>query len=101
MNRNANSRFARGSAVYACRCCGRNTRSAGRGDNEHARLCAECFDLAGEENSLSDTGEFYDSIPNVLALIKAVQDKGGNAGVWNHLKEAARLLTNVEASSAA
>lgn len=80
------NRFEKGSAVYACRCCGRNTRSTGRGDNELVRLCAECYDLAGEENSLSDTGDFYDSKENVLAMIAAVEAKGGNARCWAELK---------------
>lgn len=80
------NRFERGSAVYACRCCNRNTRSTGRGDNELIRMCAECFDLGGEENHLSDCGEFYDKAVNVLALIAAVATKGGNAAPWNELK---------------
>lgn len=84
-----NSHFARGSGVYACRCCGRSTRSTGRGDNENVSLCAECFDLAGEENSLSDNGEFYSSREEVLRLIEAVAQKGGNASHWGHLKTAA------------
>lgn len=51
------SRFAKGSAVYVCRVCKRATRQTGRNDNEHAQLCAQCYDLAGEENHLLDTGE--------------------------------------------
>jgi hypothetical protein len=47
--------------VYACGCCKRLTRQTGRGDNEFTGLCAECYDLAGEENSLSDTGALYDA----------------------------------------
>ena len=86
----SNSHFARGSAVYGCRCCGRVTRSTGRGDNENVQLCAECFDLAGEENSLSDTGEFYASKAEVLRLIEAVAAKGGVASHWDHLKTAAQ-----------
>lgn len=80
------SRFQRFSAVYACGCCDRATRATGRGDNENVKLCAECFDLAGEVNSLSDTGDFYESVDNVLAMIAAVADKGGNAAVWDELK---------------
>lgn len=86
------NRFRRGSGLYACRCCGRNTRATGRGDNEHVLLCAECFDLGGEENHLSDTGTLYDSPDNVLALIAAVSNMGGNAACWDELKaEALRL----------
>ena len=83
------NRFARGSGVYACRCCNRNTRSTGRGDNELIRLCAECYDLGGEENSLSDSGEFYAGPAEVLRLIGEVAAKGGNAAHWAELKAAA------------
>lgn len=89
----ANSHFKRGSAVFNCRSCGRATRATGRGDNEHALMCAECFDLGGEENHLSDSGKFYGSPQNVLALIKSVADKGGNASRWDDLKaEAEKAL---------
>lgn len=87
------NRFERGSAVYECRTCGRNTRSTGRGDNELIHLCAECYDLGGEENHLSDNGKFYDSPENVLNMIAFVAAKGGNASVWNDLKaEATKRL---------
>ena len=82
----ANSHFKRGSAVFNCRCCGRATRATGRGDNEFVQLCAECYDLAGEENHLSDNGKLYDSPENVLGLIKSVAEKGGNASRWDDLK---------------
>jgi len=82
MTKNA-SHFAHGSAVYKCGCCGHNTRSTGRGDNENAELCAMCYDLAGEENSLSDNGEFYSSPAQILAMINAVK---GDASCWAELK---------------
>jgi hypothetical protein len=31
------------------------TRSTGRGDNEYNKTCAECYDLAGLENHISDS----------------------------------------------
>lgn len=81
------NRFERGSGLYACRCCKRNTRSTGRGDNELVKLCEDCFDLAGEENHYSDSGgEFYDRPEVVLGMIKSVADKGGDASVWAELK---------------
>lgn len=48
------SHFARGSGCYTCRCCGKRTRSTGRGDNEHQLVCAACYDLAGIENEHAD-----------------------------------------------
>lgn len=53
------NRFTRGSACYACRCCKRQTRDTGRGDNEGVRLCVDCFEIAGMENGLSDSGLEY------------------------------------------
>lgn len=84
-----NSHFQRGSAVYECRCCTRRTRSTGNGDNEHVLLCAECYDLASEENSLSDTGDFYASPARILEMIDTVAAKGGKVACWDHLKETA------------
>jgi hypothetical protein len=84
------NRFAKGSAVYTCRCCNRSTRSTGRGDNELLRMCAECYDLGGEENSLNDSGEFYQGPAAVLRMIEAVVAKGGDASNWDHLKTAAQ-----------
>ncbi len=54
MNKAANARFAKGSAVYSCRCCKRKTRATGNNDNEHVRLCVQCYDLAGIENAVLD-----------------------------------------------
>lgn len=65
MNRNAN-RFQRGSGCFKCECCERMTRSTGRGDNEHARLCAQCYDAGGAENHHSDNHDFM--VPFVACL---------------------------------
>lgn len=81
------NRFERGSGMYACRLCGRNTRSTGRGDNEGVRLCEECFELAGEENHLSDNGgTFYGPAEEILSMIASIARKGGDASKWDHLK---------------
>ena len=85
------NRFTRGTAAYKCRCCGRSTRDTGRGDNELMRMCAECFDLGGEENHLNDTGKFYDSKQNVLSMIAFIESKGGDASCWDELKAKASV----------
>jgi hypothetical protein len=89
-----NSRFQKGSAMYACRCCKRNTRSTGNGDNENVLLCVDCVDLAGEENSVSDSGEFYASPAEVLGMIASVVSHGGDASCWDELKAKAEALAN-------
>jgi len=48
--------FQRGSGVFTCQCCGRRTRITTQ-DVDH--ICAECYDLAGLENTLSDEGPEY------------------------------------------
>jgi len=57
------SRFGNG-GCYVCNVCGKKTRSTGRGDNEFVGLCADCYDIAGLENMVSDgnmTQEEFDS----------------------------------------
>lgn len=77
------------SGVYACCCCSRNTRQTA-GDNDALDLCAQCYDLAGEENSLSDSGEFYQGAQWVLDCIAELSNlKGANASKWDDLKAAA------------
>jgi hypothetical protein len=76
MTRSTNSNFGtRG--TYACACCQHVTRSTGRGDNENAGLCAVCYDLGGESNSLSDTGEFYTSARSVRSDFDALAARVG------------------------
>lgn len=49
--------FQRGSSVYTCRCCGRSTRASRDMSEGDIQLCAQCYELAGWENTLSDMGE--------------------------------------------
>jgi hypothetical protein len=84
------NRFARGSAAYHCRVCGRLTRSTGRGDNELVRLCEQCYDLGGEENHLSDTGSLYSSPQAVLEMIESLDARGADTTAWSELKAAAQ-----------
>ena len=68
-NRNP-SHFQRGSGCYVCSSCGKRTRSTGRGDNEHAGVCATCYDEGGMENDHSDQGHptFHEDCPTCRAL---------------------------------
>lgn len=47
--------FAKGSGVYICRICGKQTRETGEGESD-VRLCVDCWDSAGQENCHSDDG---------------------------------------------
>lgn len=72
-----NNRFQKGSGVFTCRTCKHNTRDTG-GDNTDVRLCSLCWDLAGEENHILDTGgKTYDSAENVKALLAALDKQSG------------------------
>lgn len=72
------SRFQQGSGCFICRVCKRNTRSTGRGDNEHVTLCEQCFDLSGEVNALSDMGELC-SLAGARSSMKFLTAKGIDA----------------------
>lgn len=50
----ANKSFRRGQSTYTCRCCGRVTRDTN--SEGSIELCAQCYELAGLENELSDYG---------------------------------------------
>lgn len=89
-------RFAKGSAVYVCRICGRKTRSTGRGDNENVRLCEACFCLGEQANELSDRGRLSTAPADVLALISAVAAKGGCIDAWRDLTAAAEAALGYE-----
>ena len=65
------SRFQKGSGCYTCTCCKKLTRSTGRGDNEMAKMCADCFDLAGIENYTMDN-TVEDAKENYGAEVKAI-----------------------------
>lgn len=71
------ARFQKGSGVYTCRMCSHNTRDSG-GDGAGVRLCDICYELAGEDNSISDTGELYDarSTREMLALLDTRRGNG-------------------------
>ncbi len=71
-----NARFQRGSGVYTCRSCGHNTRDTG-GDGAGVRCCDICYELAGEENSISDTGKTYGSAESVANMLAALDRRNG------------------------
>lgn len=75
----AASLFTKGSGVYECGCCGRKTRSTGRGDNENCELCEACFDLAGFENAWQDGNHAERDTPECERLYAEIIAKGGDA----------------------
>ena len=79
------NRFIKGAGgVYKCRCCGRGTRSTGNGDNEHVKLCEQCYEMGGIENSIED-GNYEDEtgkaklIEEIKALAAVITARGGKA----------------------
>jgi len=73
------NRFTKGHSVYTCRLCTRRTRQTGRGDNEMIDLCAECFDLGGLENMITDGHALSDHDVDVVHRLRAIiASKGGN-----------------------
>ena len=72
-----NNRFQKGSGMYQCVSCKRNTRSTGRGDNENLRMCEECYDIAGIENQIADQGSTPELIAEIERLKTQCIAKGG------------------------
>lgn len=54
------SKFVKGSSTFKCSQCDRLTRFTGD-QSVDAKICPQCWDLAGYENQLSDDGELDDS----------------------------------------
>lgn len=76
------NKFQSRSSTYKCRSCGHNTRNV-EGDEAEVRLCLACYTLAGEDNCLSDTGEFY-SLHSVKQMIERL-DRQCGAGTAKRL----------------
>lgn len=71
------NRFQKGSGLYTCRSCQRQTRSTGNGDNEHIRLCEECYELAGYDNAYSDGCAEPSYLENARRYFARCVAKGG------------------------
>ncbi len=80
------NRFIKGSGLYRCRCCDRNTRSTGNGDNEHVQLCVDCYDLAGYENMVSDGEELTSDIKSdIINVVAHLAKLGAKVDQWDEL----------------
>jgi hypothetical protein len=71
--------FTVGSGCYVCRSCGRKTRDDGNGDSVGSKLCTECYDFAGIENTISDDGATPELIAELAELNKRIIAKGGRS----------------------
>jgi hypothetical protein len=75
-------RTLRGKSTYNCGCCKRLTRNTG--DEGGVDLCAECYELAGTENEISDNGGLvYTKKESVKHWLDSLTKKGVDvASVW-------------------
>jgi hypothetical protein len=73
------SHFQRGAGIYHCRSCTRNTR--GSGDCVSAKLCEQCFEIAGYDNQLNDSGEVATADERKLlnGYLAIIAERGGDA----------------------
>lgn len=71
-----NSRFQRSSGTYKCSCCGHRTRDTG-GGGAFVGSCDLCYDLAGEENSVSDTGELSNNPAYIKGELAKLDQRNG------------------------
>jgi hypothetical protein len=75
--------FRKGSAVYKCNVCGRGTRDTGV-QSLGNKLCPQCYELAGIENSISDGYETMETMGDTIRRYVAdIVAKGGNVSDWN------------------
>lgn len=73
--------FRRGSSTYKCNVCGRGTRDVG--DNGSCRLCPQCYELAGEENGISDGHYTLAERKAVIQeFVNEIKAKGGDVSTW-------------------
>lgn len=84
--------FHRGSSVLTCRCCARKTRDVGNGD-----ICAQCFDLAGIDNEISDGhATAAERAAEVSDLVADLQSKNVDVvAAWGDLIERCGLTLAV------
>lgn len=72
-----NARFQRGSAVYTCAVCKKQTRETGDGESSTG-LCRRCFDMAGRENEIADC----DQDEKARLIEEFVRDFGQQPDSW-------------------
>lgn len=68
------SKFAKGQSTFTCRCCKRLTRDTG--GEGGVELCAQCYELAGLENELSDYGVSKDLVQSAVVYFEQLMEKG-------------------------
>jgi hypothetical protein len=88
-----NARFQRGSGLFVCNSCGRETRDTGH-DGAVNHMCCFCWDLAGEDNSLSDNGKLYDegSTRNAVAALTTYIGSARVGELFPNVLAALRIL---------
>lgn len=65
-------------AVYVCETCSRKTRHNGS-QSMGSKLCAQCFELAGLSNEISDGHQTKAELhPQIDRLLAEIRSKGGN-----------------------
>jgi len=75
-------KFYRGSSVFKCKVCGRGTRDTGV-QSAGNKICPQCFELAGLENSISDGHESRADVLGYIArLVADIEEKGGDTSDW-------------------
>lgn len=85
------NRFTKGIGLYKCRSCERSTRDTGHGDNEHLRLCVECFDLSGLENTVLDGGDLTaGDKASIISAVEFLASKGARVSQWDDLLQQAK-----------
>lgn len=72
-----NRRFRKGSGVYKCISCGRQTRETGQ-DESRNNLCLPCYEVGGLENAYFDGGLTWEQFEAEVAPFVAA---GGRVSI--------------------
>jgi hypothetical protein len=76
------NKFYRGSATFKCDACGRGTRDTGV-QSLGNKLCPQCYELAGIENSISDGHTtLAEERATIDAYMTTVAERGGDVSTW-------------------
>jgi hypothetical protein len=74
---NSHNKFAHGSGCYTCTVCGRKTRQTNP-DAAGLRQCAECYEVGGLENAVSDGHDTDGKMQaRIVELNEVIKSKGG------------------------
>lgn len=62
---------------YHCSCCSRLVRSTGQSDNDHAKICVDCYILGGLMGAVENFGLTRELESRIKQIQDAIIEQGG------------------------